>query len=66
MTLRADTPVSDVVDRFQDERQELALVYDDEGNVVGLVTATDVLEAVMGGIEDPLDVAPEVRPSDTS
>ena len=67
MTLRADTPVSDVIDRFQDEHQELALVSgDDEGDVVGLVTATDALEAVMGEIEDPLDVDLEARPSDTS
>ncbi len=34
---------------------ELALVYEDE-TVVGLLTATDALEAVMGEIEDPLDV----------
>ena len=57
MTLRADTLISDAVDRFQDEHQELALVYDeDEEKVVGLITATDALEAVMGEIEDPLDI----------
>jgi CBS domain containing-hemolysin-like protein len=57
MTLRADTLISDAVDQFQDEHQELALVYDeDEENVVGLITATDALEAVMGEIEDPLDI----------
>ncbi len=57
MTLRADTLISDAVDQFQDEHQELALVYgEDEENVVGLITATDALEAVMGEIEDPLDV----------
>ena len=57
MTLRADTLISDAVDQFQDEHQELALVYDeDEENVVGLVTATDALEAVMGEIKDPLDI----------
>ena len=67
MTLRADTPISDAVDRFQDAHQELALVCDgSEGNVVGLVTATDALEAVMGEIKDPLDVDFEARRSDTS
>jgi IMP dehydrogenase len=32
----------------------LALVVSD-GEVVGLLTATDTLEAVMGQLEDPLD-----------
>jgi len=27
----------------------------EDGDVVGLVTATDALEAVMGQLEDPLD-----------
>jgi CBS domain containing-hemolysin-like protein len=54
MTISADTTVSDAIDRFQAERQELALVLS-EGEVVGLLTATDALEAVMGQLEDPLD-----------
>lgn len=40
--------------RFQAEGQELALILS-KGEVVGLLTATDALEAVMGQIEDPLD-----------
>ncbi|MFW6317418.1 MAG: CNNM domain-containing protein [Halorubrum sp.] len=56
MTLRSDVRVSDAVDRFQEASQELALVVDD-GRVAGLITATDALEAVVGEIEDPLDVA---------
>ena len=55
MTLAAATPISEAVDQFQVERQELALVVDD-GEVVGLLTATDAFEAVMGDLEDPLDV----------
>ncbi|EMA44982.1 CNNM domain-containing protein [Halococcus saccharolyticus] len=54
MTLPADEEVSDAVDRFQTERQELALVEDD-GEIVGLLTATDAFEEVMGELEDPLD-----------
>jgi CBS domain containing-hemolysin-like protein len=54
MTVSADTSVSDAIDRFQAESQELALVLAD-GEVVGLLTATDALEAVMGELEDPLD-----------
>ncbi|WP_425492411.1 CBS domain-containing protein [Halobellus inordinatus] len=64
MTLQADTLISDAVDQFQDEHQELALVYDeDEENVVGLISATDALEAVMGEIEDPLDIKLQERKS---
>jgi IMP dehydrogenase len=54
MTLSADTTVSDAFDQFQAQGQELALVIQD-GEVVGLLTATDTLEAVMGQLEDPLD-----------
>jgi CBS domain containing-hemolysin-like protein len=54
MTLAADTNVSDAFDQFQTEGQELALVVRD-GTIVGLLTATDALEAVMGQLEDPLD-----------
>jgi len=59
MAIRDETSISDAVDQFQDEHQELALVLDESGEVVGLVTATDALEAVMGEIEDPLDVGPD-------
>jgi len=56
MTVTPETSISDVIDRFQAENQEMALVIT-EGEVVGLVTATDAFEAVMGELEDPLDVA---------
>ncbi len=54
MTLSPDTDVSDAIDQFQTEQQELALVIEN-GEVVGLVTVTDLLEAIIGDIEDPLD-----------
>ena len=56
MTLAPGTSVSDAFDQFQAENQELALVVGD-GEVVGLVSATDTLEAVMGELDDPLDRA---------
>jgi IMP dehydrogenase len=54
MTVSPDTDVSDAIDRFQTEGQELALVIED-GDVVGQVTVTDLLEAIIGDVEDPLD-----------
>ena len=60
LTLSAGTAVSEAIDRFQDAGAELALVTagapgDDVGEVVGLVTATDLLEVISGEMEDPLD-----------
>jgi CBS domain containing-hemolysin-like protein len=55
MTLSPDADVSDAVDQFQAEAQELALVIED-GEVAGMVTVTDLLESVMGDVEDPIDV----------
>lgn len=54
--LDADTPVSRLIDRLQDEEQELALV-EEGGEVVGLVTATDAFERIIGDLRDPLDEA---------
>ncbi|MFC7225433.1 hemolysin family protein [Halalkalicoccus sp. GCM10025322] len=54
LTVSPGVSVSDVIDRFQAESQEMALVVS-EGEVVGLVTATDAMEAVVGQLEDPLD-----------
>jgi len=54
MTMSPDTDVSDAIDQFQAESQELAFVIED-GEVVGMVTVTDLLESVMGDIEDPID-----------
>ncbi len=57
LTLDAETTISEAVDAFQAKHQELALVFrESDGEVVGLVTATDMLEAIMGQIEDPLDL----------
>jgi len=53
-TLSPDVDVSDAIDQFQAENQELALVIED-GEVVGMVTVTDLLEAITGDIEDPID-----------
>ncbi|MFB6168490.1 MAG: hemolysin family protein [Haloferacaceae archaeon] len=55
VTMSPDVDVSDAVDQFQAENQELALVIED-GDVVGMVTVTDLLESVMGDVEDPIDV----------
>ena len=54
MVVSPHLPVSELIDRFQDENQELAVVVD-EGETVGLVTATDAFETIAGELRDPLD-----------
>jgi CBS domain containing-hemolysin-like protein len=55
MTLSPDVDVSDAIDQFQAENQELALVLED-GDIVGMVTVTDLLESITGDIDDPIDI----------
>lgn len=54
MTLPADGDVSDAIDQFQAESQELAFVIED-GQVVGMLTTTDAVEEVIGDMRDPID-----------
>lgn len=56
MTVPAEMPVSELIDEFQRQNQELALVRNDAGTVIGLVTLTDALEVIVGDVDDPLDV----------
>lgn len=55
--LAADTPVSHLIDRLQEERQELAVLTDpdDAERVVGIVTVSDAFEVIAGDLQDPLD-----------
>ncbi|KAB1188940.1 MULTISPECIES: CNNM domain-containing protein [Haloferax] len=57
LSVSADLPVSDLIDRLQEENQELAMVRDpDTDEVVGLVTASDAFESITGQLYDPLDL----------
>jgi CBS domain containing-hemolysin-like protein len=56
MTVPTETRVDEAIDRFQEENQELAVVVDENDGVVGLVTATDALEVVVGEINDPIEL----------
>ncbi|HSE04013.1 MAG TPA: hemolysin family protein [Methylomirabilota bacterium] len=51
------TQVSDVLRTFQRRRLHLALVVDEYGQVVGLVTTEDLLEEIVGEIRDERDSA---------
>lgn len=55
MVVSKELPVSKLIDRFQEEHQELALVQENN-RTIGLVTLTDALETIIGSAEDPLDL----------
>ncbi len=51
VTMRIDTLLHD----FQKEKTHMALVYDEHGGLVGLITLEDVLEEIFGEIQDEQD-----------
>ncbi|HYN13984.1 MAG TPA: CBS domain-containing protein [Burkholderiales bacterium] len=53
LTARASASVLDTLNLFKRAPIELALVLDRQGQVVGLVTRTDLLEAIAGELPDP-------------
>jgi putative hemolysin len=58
-------PATEALAAFKRSGLPLALVVDERGNVEGLVTPSDVLEALVGDVEDPRQ-APMVRRGDGS
>jgi putative hemolysin len=56
--------IHDLLRRFKDERAHLAIVVDDAGDTVGVVTLEDVIEQLVGQIFDESDRAPAQAPPD--
>lgn len=50
-------PATDLLARMQQDRTQMALVIDEYGGVDGLVSLEDIVETVVGDIEDEHDVA---------
>jgi CBS domain containing-hemolysin-like protein len=49
---------SDLLVQLQTEQQHLAIVVDEYGGAVGIVTIEDLLEIIVGDIDDEYDVEP--------
>jgi putative hemolysin len=59
MVVPETKPVSDLLEEFKSCKRHLAVVVDEFGSTVGLVTVEDALEQLVGEIEDEFDVAPQ-------
>src|SRR5258708_18272757 len=55
-------PLVQMVEEFKQGKAHMAMVVDEFGTIVGLVTVEDVLEQIVGEIEDEYDVK-ELRPA---
>ena len=63
MVVPETKPIDQLLREFQERRRHMALVVDEFGSTVGLVTVEDVLEQIVGEIEDEYDweVPPGLR-----
>ena len=48
----------DLLQEFQEYRRHVAIVVDEFGTTVGMVTAEDALEQIVGELEDEFDIGP--------
>jgi putative hemolysin len=55
----ADIDVSDLIQLFSTNHEHVAIVRDKNEQVIGLVTLEDVIEELMGEIDDEFDRSPE-------
>lgn len=55
LVIPAATPLERLLRTFQEQRRHLAMVVDEYGGIQGVVTLEDVLEEIVGEIEDETD-----------
>ena len=56
--VRPDMPISDVFEGMSGRRQHMAIVQDEGGHTLGMLTMEDILEEIVGEIYDEDDGAP--------
>ena len=58
-------PLSQMLEEFRQSRSHMAMVVDEFGTIVGMLTIKDVLQQVVGRIEGEHEDRPEPRPQET-
>jgi CBS domain containing-hemolysin-like protein len=58
--------LTELLEEFKQRKRHLAIVVDEFGSTAGMITAEDILEQLVGDIEDEFDVAEPPQLEDTS
>jgi CBS domain containing-hemolysin-like protein len=51
-------PLAELLDEFKERKRHMAIVVDEFGSTAGLITVEDILEQLVGEIEDEFDIVP--------
>ena len=51
-------PLAELLEEFKERKRHMAIVVDEFGSTAGLITVEDILEQLVGDIEDEFDIVP--------